>query len=142
MKPKGNLCRHSVLTTGCRECSTVEDSGRRMAELINLKVICHPWDTICNSWMAFNLGTGDSDNVLYDTRKAAIDHQPEERWCCYFFMRAAMGGVKASDCQLYINLHRQVYEAGGRLAEPEAPSLIVSTRGYDIMRGKVNPRAN
>lgn len=140
MKP--NLCRHGVLPQGCRECCQIEDSGRRMAELINLKVICHPWDTIVNSWMAFRLDTGDSDNVLYDTRADAIRHQADERWCCYFFMKAAMGGVKAFDCQLYINLHRQVYEAGGRLADPEAPDLILSTRAYDVMRGKVSPRAN
>jgi hypothetical protein len=89
--------------------------------------------------MAFRLSDGDSDKVLYDTRADAIAHQPDERWACYFHMRNAMGGAKPLDCQLYINLHRQVYDAGGRLADPEAPSLILSTRAYDVMRGAIRP---
>jgi hypothetical protein len=110
-----------------------------MAEYINIMVIAHPWASICNGWMAFKLVDGSTDGVLYETRKDAIKHQLDERWCCYFFMRAAMGGVKPLDCQLYINMHRQAYDGGMRLAEPEAPSLIMSTRAYDIMTGKVNP---
>lgn len=142
MKPQQNRCRHGLVPEGCRQCCLIEPSGERMADLINLKVIAFPWDMICESWMAFRLDTGDSDNVLYATRKDAIAHQPDERWCCYFKMRAAMGGVKPLDCQLYINLHRQAYDGGMRLSEPEAPDLIMSTRAYDVMTGKVDPHAS
>jgi len=140
LSPKRPLCRHNL--TVCRKCDEVEASGKRMAERINLMVISHPWDTLVNSWMAFKLADGDTDGVLYDTRQDAVTHQLDERWCCYFCMRNAVGGVNELDCQLYINLHRQVYDAGGRLTDPEGrgESLIVSTKGYDIMRGRVNPR--
>ena len=139
MPPPKPLCRHNL--TVCKKCDSVEDSGKRMAERINLMLISQPWDVICNSWMAFRLEDGNTDGVLYDTRADAITHQFDERWCCYFSMRNALGGVDPLDCQLFINLHRQVYDAGGRLQDPEGRgrSLIVSTKAYDIMRGRVNP---
>ena len=135
-KPTLEKCRHGVLTIGCHKCAIIEDAGRRMAETINLKVVCQPWDTICNGWMAFNLGDGTSDNVVYDTRKECVDHQVDERWFCYFFMRNAMGGAQPLDCQLFINTHRQAYEANRYFRDPQ---IIMSTRGYDVMTGRVNP---
>jgi hypothetical protein len=113
-----------------------------MSDRINLMVLSHPWDTLCNSWMAFKLADGDSDGVLYDTRQDAIRHQLHETMCAYFHMRNGMGGANVRDCQLFLNVHRQVYDAGGRFTDPQSPSIIMSTRGHDIMSGRVNPSAN
>jgi hypothetical protein len=134
-----DLCPHGLRV--CRKCAIVEDSGRRMSELISIMVASHPWDEIINSWMAIRLADGSSDNVLYESREAAIAHQPDERWCLYVFMRNCQGGIKPLDAQLMINLHRQVYDAGGRLSDPVAPSLIVSAKGYDKLIGRVSPNA-
>lgn len=134
-----DYCTHGLRV--CRQCAVVEDSGKRMAELVNLRVSSTPWDHIVNSWMAFRLLDGSSDNVLYDTREAAVKHQPNEDLCFYLCMRNAQGGVKPLDAQLLINMQRQIHDAGGRLTEPEAPSIIVSSNGYDKLTGRVNPSA-
>lgn len=134
-----DYCTHGLRV--CRQCAVVEDSGRRMAELVNLRVSSTPWDHIVNSWMAFRMVDGSSDNVLYDTREDAVAHQPDDKRCFYLCMRNAQGGVKALDAQLLINMQRQILDAGGALSEPEAPSIIVSSRGYDKLTGRVNPSA-
>jgi len=112
-----------------------------MAELVNLTVISNNWDVICNSWLAIRLADGSSDGVIYDSREAAIMHQPDERWCFYLCLRNAMGGIKPLDAQLLINMQRQIYDAGGRLADPQAPSIIISTKGYDKLIGRIDPSA-
>lgn len=132
-------CVHGLRV--CSRCAIVEDAGRRMAELVNLRVSSTPWDLLVNSWMAFRMDDGSSDNVLYDTRESAMKHQPDERYCFYLCMRNAMGGVQPLDAQLLINMQRQVYSAGGRLADPDAPSIIVSSKGYDKLTGRIDPSA-
>jgi hypothetical protein len=139
-RERSAYCRHGFIV--CSKCVTITDAAKRMSDRINLMVMSHPWDTLCNSWMAFKLADGNSDGVLYDTRQDAIKHQLHETMCAYFHMRNGMGGANARDCQLFLNVHRQVYDAGGRFTDPQAPSLIMSTRGHDIMSGRVNPSAN
>jgi hypothetical protein len=134
-----NKCVHGNVV--CSRCVTVTDAARRMADQINARVAFTPWDTLIGSWMIFRLVDGGTDGVLYDSRADAAKHT-FYRHHAIFCMRNAQGGVSAKDCQLYLDVHRQVYEAGGDFREPEAPQIIISTRGYDIMTGKVNPRAN
>jgi len=140
MPQRSAKCKHGFVI--CSKCVVITDAGKRMSDRINLMTITHPWDALKNGWMAFRLADGDSDGTLYDSRADAVSHQLHEKLCAYFFMRNALGGVNARDCQLYLNLHRHVYDNGGDMAEPAAPSLILSTRSHDIMSGRVNPRAN
>lgn len=134
-----DYCTHGLRV--CRSCAVVEDSGKRMAELVNLRVSSTPWDTIVHGWMAFRLQDGGSDNIIYDSREEAVNHQKDNKVCFYLCMRNAMGGIKALDAQLLINMQRQIHDAGGALSEPEAPSIIVSSKGYDKLTGRVNPSA-
>jgi hypothetical protein len=126
---------------GCHICVTVEDAGKRMADIINLTLISQPWDALVNTWMVFRLDTGESDNVKYESKSDAVDHQIEEKWYCYFCMRRALGGVKARDCQLFINMHRYVYDSGGAASfiEPDV-DMIISSRSNDILQKGMNPR--
>jgi hypothetical protein len=135
VKPRSGRCRHGNAV--CSQCVTITDAGKRMSDLINLKVVCQPWDTLVNGWMAFRLADGGSDNVVYDTREDAINHQPDERYAAYFCMRNALGGANPRDCQLFLDMHRHVYEAGGHFTEP----MIMTTRGHDILTGRIEPNA-
>ena len=134
---QSDRCKHGLRV--CSRCVVVTDAGKRMSDLINLLTVAQPWDVLKRTWIAIRLQDGGYDGTLYDTRQDAIRHQLDENFCAYFCMRNALGGVTPKDCQLYLNAHRQVYDAGGRMAEPQAPQVIISTRGYDIMTGKVNP---
>lgn len=132
------LCKHGFVV--CSRCVVITDAAKRMSDLINLKMVCFPWDTICHTFMAFALEDGSSDNVLYDTWEDCRRHQ-KHRATAIFFMRNALGGANARDCQIYLNVHRHAYENNRDFAEP-AQSIIVSTRSHDIMSGRVNPYAN
>lgn len=111
-----------------------------MADVINLRVSFTQWDELIHGWMAFKLEDGSSDGVLYDTRADAVNHQLHETLCAYFCMRNAQGGVTPKDCQLFLNVHRQIYDSGGRLADSPV-DVIMSTRGYDILMGRIDPYA-
>jgi len=111
-----------------------------MADTINLTLISFPWDTLVHTWMAFRLDNGETDGVKYETKADAVKHQIDERWFCFFCMRRAMGGVTARDCQLFINVHRYVYDTGGTAAfiEPDV-DVIISSRSNDILQRGMNP---
>jgi hypothetical protein len=133
-------CRHGNVV--CSLCGPrVTDAGKRMSDIINAKVAFTPWDQLVHSWMAFKLENGDSDGTLYDTRTDAVNHQLDEKLCAYFFMRQAQGGVNPTDCQLFLNVHRQIYDSGGRMAE-SPQDVLMSTRGYDILMGRIDPYAS
>jgi len=125
----------------CSQCVVITDAAKRMSDYINLKIVSQPWEVLKNSWMAFRLADGSSDGVLYDTRTDAINHQLHETMCAYFCMRNALGGANARDCQLFLDVHRQVYDAGGHFTEPQSPQLIMSTLGHDKMTGRVDRNA-
>jgi hypothetical protein len=136
VKQRTALCaKHGYAV--CSKCIVVTDAARRMSDRINLWVIGQPWDVLKNSWVAFRLNDGGTDGVLYDTREAAIRHQPDERYAAYFCMRNALGGANARDCQIFLDVHRHVYDAGGRFVDP----MIMTTRGHDILSGRVDPHA-
>jgi hypothetical protein len=111
-----------------------------MADTINLTLISQPWDVLVNTWMIFRLDTGESDNVRYESKADAVSHQIEEKWWVYFCMRRALGGVSARDCQLFINMHRYVYDSGGSASfiEPDV-DMIISSRSNDIIQKGMNP---
>lgn len=139
MPQRNSRCKHGYVV--CSRCVVITDAAKRMSDRLNLMLIAQPWEILKTSWMAFKLADGDSDGVLYDTREDAIKHQLHENLCAYFFMRTALGGVTARDCQLFLDVHRQVYDAGGRLTEPRTPQVIMSTYGHDVMTGRVKPSA-
>jgi len=117
------------------------DAAKRIHETINVMHIARTWDELKRGWMAFKLADGTTDNVLYESRADAIKHQLDEQTCLYIAMRTTLGGVPLRDCQILIDVHRHIYDAGGRLADPDAPDIIMSTRGHDVLSGRVNPYA-
>ena len=137
MGQRSAKCKHGYVV--CVICVQPTDAAKRMHETINIMHIARTWDELKHGWMAFKLADGTTDNILYDTRADAIKHQLSEQTCLYLAMRTTLGGVPLVDCQLLIDIHRQVYDAGGRMSDPAAPDFIMSTYGHDVMRGRVNP---
>lgn len=128
-KTKSNLCRHGLQI--CEQCIIVTDAAKRMCDQINARLtFSNPWE-VRSKWMAFRLNDGGTDGVIYDTREEAINHQIDERFCCYFTFRSAMSGAKPLDCQIFLNYYRDMYDANMRMHEPEAPQLILPTKAYD-----------
>jgi hypothetical protein len=51
-------------------------------------------------------------------------------------MGTMLQGARPLDCQIYLEFHRQAYDANMRLHEPEAPQLILPTSVYDRITGR------
>jgi hypothetical protein len=138
MPQKKTRCRHGQ--TICQTCIEISDAAKRMADIINGLVSFTPvWD-LRTKWIAVRLSDGGTDGVLYDSRDDAIRHQIDERFCAYVCMASMVQGAKPLDCAIYLEFHRQAYDANMRLHEPEAPQLILPTSVYDRMTGRVRDR--
>lgn len=121
----------------CSQCITIDDAARRMAAHVNQDLVTFDWDVLVRSCIAFRLDDGTSDGVLYPNRRTALVHQL--RPVAVFYFRNCGGGVEPHDCAVFLGLHRLAHE-NNRVAwqDPDSPDLIVSTAGYDHMRGRRN----
>jgi hypothetical protein len=132
-----DLCKHNLAV--CSRCVVVTDAAKRMADTINSTVAFKHWDELVNGWMAFQLADGSSDGTVYQSQEEAAKFQKNPEWAVYWCFRQGMAGVTAHDCQIFLNLHRHVYDNGGRFTPRDvrrSPNLILSTRGYDFMSGR------
>lgn len=130
-----DTCKHGLKV--CSKCIIVSDAARRMSDIINVKLVSHPHWELQNCWMAFNLGSGETDGVLYDSRVDAVNHQLDERYCAFFCFRNAMNGTNPRDCQLFLSVNRSA--VGMKLYEPNAPQLIIPTAYADRYFGHKRP---
>lgn len=95
------------------------NSAKRCSEIVNGYAVAYPADQLYNSWIAIKLADGDSDGVLYDTRRNAVRHQTDEKTCAYLSLRSAPGGMTVKDAFLFLAYHRAAYDAGYRLPDPD-----------------------
>jgi len=102
----------------------VTDAAKRMSDAIRLAVTFHVWEEIATGWMAFALADGSTDHVVYPSKSDAIAHMSDEFRYCYVHLRACVKGMPEKDAELWLQLHREAYDAGLRLADPQAPQLI------------------
>jgi hypothetical protein len=128
------LCRHGQAI--CPECIAIGDAAKRMSNIINALITFTPVWELRTKWLAIRLQDGGYDGTLYDTREDAIRHQLDERFCAYVCMAGLIQGAKPLDCAIFLEYHRQAYDAGMRLHEPEAPQLIMPTSLYDRLTGR------
>jgi hypothetical protein len=129
------MCKHRLRL--CEKCVIVDDAARRMSDIINgLMTFNKPW-VVKNCWVAIRLQDGGYDNNIYATREEAIRHQLDERFCAYAYLGTFVGSkAKPLDCAIFLKYHRDAYDQGMRLHEPEAPQLILPTSAYDRVTGK------
>jgi hypothetical protein len=103
------------------------DAAKRLSGIVNSMVVLHPTDVVINSWIAVSLADGGTDGVLYDSRANAVKHQIHETQCAYLSLRAAPAGMGVQEAYVYIKFHRDAYNAGYRLTDPEK-----EYGGYDL----------
>lgn len=91
------------------------DEAKRCSDTVNLHLTANPY--CVGRWVAIRLSDGGSDNVLYDTRADAVRHQLHEQLCAY--VKIMPGGMSVKEAQVYLKYHRELYDAGFRLPDPE-----------------------
>jgi hypothetical protein len=90
------------------------------------------------SWVAVRLSDGGSDGSLYPSKREAVRHQSNEFNHAYFSYRGAPNGfASVKEAAIWLEFHRQAYDAGFRLPDPDAasggPELIMPTPNEQVM---------
>lgn len=89
-----------------------DDFAKRAFEIMTLHWIGRG-EGCWGKWVAFRLSDGGSDNVLYDTRDQAIDHQLHPTQCCYLVIPPT--GFTLSEIREFLSLSRTLYDKGARI---------------------------
>jgi hypothetical protein len=109
-------CKHGRAV--CAECAVVTDAAKRISDAINLARVFHTWEELKTGWMAFALADGATDNVVYPSKAVAINHMSNEFLYAYVHLGGCLMGMSAKDAQIWLDLHRHMYDSGFRLADP------------------------
>jgi hypothetical protein len=93
------------------------DAAKRASDNYNLHRVTNPYDSI-GKWIAVALSDGSSDGVLYDTKKECVSHQHhDEMW--YAYIRINPSSMMPCDAEIFLRMHRMMYDKGIRLADPD-----------------------
>ncbi len=90
--------------------------AHRMSDVINGHLEEHKLDAV-GRWAAIRLSDGGSDGVLYDNKSDAIRFQLHEKQCVY--VQILPEGMSIRAAQSFLNVHRQFYDAGMNMADPD-----------------------
>lgn len=96
------------------------ESGKRISDAINQKIADHGWWEIRSKFMAFQIQDGTTDGVLYDTKRDAVRHQRNEFQAAYLCMRGLAHGANPRECAVMLKFHRDMYDRGFRMPDPDA----------------------
>lgn len=92
------------------------DEARRASDAVNKHLHEHGMNAI-GRWVALRLSDGGSDGVLYDSKSDAIRFQLHENQCAY--VQVLPEGLSVRAAQSVLNVNRQFYDAGMKLADPD-----------------------
>jgi hypothetical protein len=109
------------------------DEAKRAAEQVNLHLVADRERAI-HSWVAIRLSDGGSDGTLYDKRGDAVRHQLHETQCMY--IKIPPDGIFTPKiAQRFLEIHRQVYQHGNRMAGvDDERELVIPMRIEDVLR--------
>lgn len=107
------------------------DAARRASEMVNV-LIARDRELALHCWVAIRLSDGGSDGVLYEHRHDAVAHQLHETQCFYLKIQP---GFTPKIAERFLAIHRQVYDAGMRMADTdEDQELVIPMRLEEIFR--------
>lgn len=90
--------------------------AQRASDVINGHLAEHGMEAV-GRWVAIRLSDGGSDGNLYANKEEAIRFQLHEKQCVYTMLLPEGMSVRAA--QSFINVHRQLYDAGMNMADPD-----------------------
>jgi hypothetical protein len=98
------------------------DAAKRIADTYNLHRSIDPYGHI-GKWFASALQDGKSDNVLYDSKPDAIDHQHHnENW--YTFIQIVPATLTECGAEVMLKIARMAYNHGWRMTDGANHELI------------------
>lgn len=105
-----------------------DDAARRCADAVNLATIAGG----VGLWLAIRLQDGRSDGAIYDTRAAAIEHQPRPDLCT--FVRIPPDGMRDHEAAALLDYWRQLRDRNVRDDDPAQPMPLMPLLARDRRR--------
>jgi hypothetical protein len=99
-----------------------DDASRRCADAVNLAAIAG----CTGMWVAIRLADGRSDGQVYDTREAAISHQPRPEFCT--FVQVPPDGMPDHEAQALLAYWRELHDANVRDDAQQMPLIPLLAR--------------
>ena len=96
------------------------DAAKRASDHYCLHRIADPYGTI-GKWIAIALADGDSDGSVYDSKQQCIAHQHHNEMY-YAYVRIIPQDMTPCDTEIFLRMHRMMYDKGIRLADPDSHS--------------------
>lgn len=102
------------------------DAAKRVSDTYRLHRLAEG-NAAIGQWIAVRLADGHSDNVLYDSKSAAVRHQHHnEQW--YAFVAIGAWDMSPCEAEEFLALNRMLYDNGIRMTDPDhasgGPELI------------------
>ena len=116
--------------------NSINSDAQRLAGIVT-KHLQDDYEQAINSWVAVRLANGGTDGALYDTREAAIRHQPNE--FRYFYIKIPPDGMTVRIAVSLLKTNRQLANAGMRLADPDK-EIIPPITAEDLPGATALPR--
>lgn len=97
------------------------DASKRMSDEYTMHRIANPYGAI-GHWLAFRLSDGSSDHVLYDSKSDAVRHQHGNEQF-YAFTQIRPCNMSVCDAEVFLRIHRKMYDAGLRMTDPDSARM-------------------
>jgi hypothetical protein len=126
---------------GCpRSYGPHSDPAKRIYDTYHLHRIAG-LDASLGKWFASKLSDGTTDNVLYDSKTEAVNHQHHNEE--YFvFTQVTMANMSQCDAEIWLGVARRMREKGIRMHDPrevikratrEDQSALISGKAVNLM---------
>lgn len=106
------------------------DAAKRCSDVVTLHLLADR-DHAINSWCAIRLSDGGSDDVLYDSKAAAVRHQLHEFQCAY--VKIPADGMGPREAEIFLRFNRQLYDAGMRIADPDKDLEVIMPGRLELL---------
>jgi hypothetical protein len=105
------------------------DAANRIADTYSLHRIADPYGNI-GSWFAAALSDGTTDNVLYDSKRAAIRHQHHNE-NYYTYIQIVPSMMTPCEAEVMLRVARMLYASGGRISDGFSKYELIKRLGWE-----------
>lgn len=105
------------------------DAAKRIVDIYNMHRVADPYGNI-GFWMACALIDGSSDNVLYESKQAAIRHQHHNE-NYYTFIQIVPSTMTPCEAEVMLKVARMAYDKGWRITDGLNRHDLIKRLGWE-----------
>ena len=105
------------------------DAAKRVVDVYNMHRVADPYGCI-GFWIACALADGSSDNVLYETKRDAINHQHHNE-NFYTFIQIVPSTMTECEAEVMLKVARMAYDKGMRVTDGLSKHDLIIRLGWE-----------